>query len=201
MVQLVEHGLAHQDLKEWQPPGPGDLLYECVICPNPDENMREHWEKRPDRWGHFYAYNIDGNFEGQHTISRVPENNQPLYPGAGAFNHPDEAAEALKRGKDDRHLSQSQVTIPQYFEGGRRLTIKQKDRVAHIPCHNHRAASTTGKSRNHSTDIQGIGSIVCARHGCFCAGGSNNFTLGETCVASLDGVRGTHQEQANPRGS
>lgn len=181
MVQLINHGLSHQDLKTWKAPGPGDLLYDCVVCPNPAENMRPHWDKRQNMWAHFYSYNIDGNFEGQHNISRVPENNQPLYPGAGAFNHPDEAARALERGKDDRQLPQSQVGhLCAFHTRSKGLTSWQKERVGHIPCHNHRAASTVGKSRNHSTDIQGIGSIVCARHGCFCAGATNNFTLGET---------------------
>lgn len=176
----MEHGFAHQNLGSWKAPGLGDLLYQCIVCPNPRENMRQGWDSRKDRWGHFYAYNIDGNFEGSHTTSRVPENNQYIYPGTGAFNHPVEAAKALERGKDDRHLSQSQARLASRLYLRRRLTLSQKDRVGPIPCHDHRAASNVGKSRNPTTDIQGVGSIACARHGCFCAGGTNNFSLGET---------------------
>ncbi|VDB96059.1 unnamed protein product [Peniophora sp. CBMAI 1063] len=165
IVQLIEHGFSHQDLTNWQPPGQGDLIYKCVICPSPEENMRNGWETKDNSWAHFYSFNIDGNFEGQHTTSRVPENNQPLYPGTGAFNHPDEAAYALRQGRDDHSLSQA-----------------QKDRVGHIPCHNHQAASNLGKSRNPTTDIKGIGAIVCARHGCFVPGALNNFSLGETQI-------------------
>lgn len=31
-------------------------------------------------------------------------------------------------------------------------------------------------------DVKGIGSWACSRHGCLCAGGTNDFTLGERCV-------------------
>lgn len=86
------------------------MLYQCVVCPKPGENMPYEWQKRADSWAHFYSLNIDGNFEGQHNVSRVPANNQPLYPGTGAFNHPAEAASALQSAKDDRHLPRDQVS-------------------------------------------------------------------------------------------
>lgn len=84
-------------------------MYHCVVCPNPEENMPYGWQKRGDSWAHFYSLNIDGNFEGQHNASRVPDNNQPLFPGTGAFNHPEEAARALESAKDDKLLPKDQV--------------------------------------------------------------------------------------------
>jgi hypothetical protein len=46
-------------------------------------------------------------------------------------------------------------------------------------CHQHQAAASVGKSKDPSTDIKGIGSVACARHGCFAAGGTVNIKLGE----------------------
>lgn len=51
-----------------------------------------------------------------------------------------------------------------------------------LDCHDHKAASTVGKSRNSVMDIRGIGTICCARHGCLAAGGTNDFECGERYV-------------------
>ena len=47
------------------------------------------------------------------------------------------------------------------------------------PCHKHQAAELTGKTRDKVTDIKGIGSWACARHGSFARGGTCNYDKGE----------------------
>ncbi|KZV58883.1 hypothetical protein PENSPDRAFT_566850, partial [Peniophora sp. CONT] len=98
-LALINHGFAHQVLEVWKDPGAADLVYRCVACPRPTgpfRNMPLGWETSPYAWGYQYAWNIDGNFEAQHTASRAAENNVFLYPGTAMFNHPDEEAAVLR---------------------------------------------------------------------------------------------------------
>ncbi|VDC02221.1 unnamed protein product [Peniophora sp. CBMAI 1063] len=161
---LIQHGFAYQVLEQWVDPGPGDLMYRCVACPRPSgplRNMPEHWERSPYAWGYQYTWNIDGNFEAQHTASRSTENNVYLFPGTAMFNHPEDELVVLRDAVDDAGLPDEQ-------------------RRAHVECHDHKAASALGKSRNSVMDIRGIGTICCARHGCLAAGGTNDFECGES---------------------
>ena len=100
---LITHGYAHQPLDGWQPPPPGGLFHRCVACPSED-NLPEGYKDDPNSWAYFYSWSHDGNFSAQHTVSRQPGNNVPLFPGTGAFQHPDEVKAALGKVKTDRHL-------------------------------------------------------------------------------------------------
>lgn len=109
---LISHGFAHQVLERWVDPGPGDMVYRCVVCPRPTgplRNMPANWEKSPYAWGYQYAWNVDGNFEAQHTVSRMAENNVFLYPGTAMFNHPDREANILRDAVDDAGLPEEKV--------------------------------------------------------------------------------------------
>lgn len=69
------------------------------------------WAQSPYAWGYQYVWNIDGNFEGQHTASKVPENNVYLYPGTAMFNHPEHEASVLRDAVDDGDLPDNKVTM------------------------------------------------------------------------------------------
>ncbi|VDC03262.1 unnamed protein product [Peniophora sp. CBMAI 1063] len=159
---LIVHGYAHQDYNNWRAPPPGGLFHKCVVCPSVD-NLPPLWERDPNAWAIFFSWVHDGNFSAQHTVSKEPGNNVPLFPGTGAFQHPDEVRAALKKNVTDRDLQKVQ---PELFANDK-------------PCHKHQAAAVTGKSRNKITDIKGIGSWACARHGHFAACGTCNYELGE----------------------
>ncbi|KZV61563.1 hypothetical protein PENSPDRAFT_567339, partial [Peniophora sp. CONT] len=155
---LIDFGYATQTLQSWKDPPAGGLVWKCVVCPRktPEfNNIPRKWEENPDEWRLFVSLCYDGNFSGDHTISRIPGNNVPFYPGTGFFNHPDVVAEHMKKAVDDRQ--------------------DKDDR----PCHQHKAAASVGKTRSKVVDIKGIGSWACSRHGCLCANGTNNFDLGE----------------------
>lgn len=64
-------------------------------------------------------------------------------------------------------------------------------RIVQPDCHEHKAASTLGKTRSNVMDIRGIGTICCARHGCFAAGGTCDFPCGERYV----GHRSIHRTE------
>lgn len=113
-VALLNHGFAHQVLEDWIDPGAGDLAYHCVTCPRPSGplcNMPLGWAESPYRWGYQYVWNIDGNFEGQHTASRVPENNVYLYPGTAMFNNPEDETRVLRDAVDDNDLPENKVIV------------------------------------------------------------------------------------------
>lgn len=106
-LSLINHTFAHQVLEKWVDPGPGDLAYHCVACPRPSgpfRNMPLHWERNSNSWAYQYAWNIDGNFEAQHTASRSVENNIYLFPGTAMFNHPEEEASVVAQALDDNDL-------------------------------------------------------------------------------------------------
>ncbi|VDB96616.1 unnamed protein product [Peniophora sp. CBMAI 1063] len=159
---LITHGFAHQPMETWEPPGPGELFHSCVVCPS-KKNLPRGYLNDPNSWGYFWAFVHDGNFNGQHTVSRQPGNNVPIFPGTGAFQHPDEAKRDLASVKTDQQIRKE----------AEHLFAKD------LPCHKHVAAQITGKSRDKVTDIKGIGAWACARHGEFCAGGTCNYELGE----------------------
>ncbi|KZV62306.1 hypothetical protein PENSPDRAFT_591598, partial [Peniophora sp. CONT] len=149
---LIVHGFAHQPEDKWKPPPPGKLMHGCITCPVA-ENLPKGYAKDKDSWAFFYSLAHDGNFSAQHTVSRQPGNNVPLFPGTGAFQDPVSMKEDLASMKSDQDVKK--------------------------PCHKHQAAALTGKTRNKITDIKGIGAWACARHGCFCRGGTCNYLLGE----------------------
>ncbi|KZV59295.1 hypothetical protein PENSPDRAFT_595717 [Peniophora sp. CONT] len=151
---LIVHGFAHQLMKDWQPPPPGGLMHGCLVCPE-EENLPKGYKKDKDSWAFFYSLAHDGNFSAQHTLSRQPGNNVPLFPGTGAFQDPQTVKADLASMKTDQ------------------------DFVDDEPCHKHQAAALTGKTRDKITDIKGIGAWACARHGSFCKGGTCNFIFGE----------------------
>lgn len=104
---LINFGYATQTLQTWVEPPAGGLVWKCIVCPRkvPDfNNLPRKWEDDPDEWRLFISLCYDGNFSGDHTISRRPGNNVPFYPGTGFFNHPDVVAEHMKKAVDDRSL-------------------------------------------------------------------------------------------------
>lgn len=108
----MNHTFAHQVLEAWVDPGPGDLMHHCVACPRPSgplRNMPLDWKTRPFAWGYQYTWNIDGNFEAQHTASKSAENNVYLFPGTAMFNHPDVEARVLEDALDDNDLPDEAV--------------------------------------------------------------------------------------------
>ncbi|VDB84679.1 unnamed protein product [Peniophora sp. CBMAI 1063] len=164
---LIDFGYASQPLANWREPPAGGLVWKCIVCPRktPEfNNLPKIWERDPDEWRKFVSLCYDGNFSGDHTISRRPGNNVSLYPGTGMFDLADAVAAHAARALDDRAL--------------RRIypDLNANDK----PCHEHKAAATVGKVRSKVVDIKGIGSWACSRHGCFCACATNNFTLGES---------------------
>ena len=74
-----------------------------MVCPNP-KNVPKNWDKDENAWAIFYSFVHDGNFSAQHTISRQPGNNVPIFPGTGAFQHPNEVKAALKAMKTDKEV-------------------------------------------------------------------------------------------------
>lgn len=112
-MSLINHSFAHQVLDQWIEPGAGDLMYHCVACPRPSgqyRNMPSNWRDSPYSWGYQYAWNIDGNFEAQHTASRSAENNVYLYPGTAMFNHPEVEAKLRQSAVDDSDLPEDEVS-------------------------------------------------------------------------------------------
>lgn len=104
---LIDFGYATQPLTSWKDPPAGGLVWKCIVCPRktPDfNNLPRLWERNPDEWRLFVSLCYDGNFSGDHTISRRPGNNVPFYPGTGFFNHPDVVAEHMKHAVDDKAL-------------------------------------------------------------------------------------------------
>lgn len=73
--------------------------------------MPDGWANSPYAWGYQYAWNIDGNFEAQHTTSRSDENNVYLFPGTAMFNHPDEEARTAQQAVDDADLPENVVSV------------------------------------------------------------------------------------------
>ena len=102
---LIVHGYAHQEAASWEPPPPGSLFHKCVVCPS-EENLPKDYKSDPNSWGIFYSFTHDGNFSAQHTVSRRPGNNVPLFPGTGAFQHPDDMKADLQSMKSDKQLKQ-----------------------------------------------------------------------------------------------
>lgn len=100
---LIVHGFAHQILEDWEPPPPGSLFHRCIVCPTKDNVPKGH-KKDKNGWAIFNSFVHDGNFSGQHTVSRQPDNNVPLYPGTGAFQHPDEVKADIQSMKTDKQL-------------------------------------------------------------------------------------------------
>ncbi|VDC00266.1 unnamed protein product [Peniophora sp. CBMAI 1063] len=163
---IIDFGFATQTLEDWADPPSGGLVWKCVVCPRKTadfNNLPRKWEVDPEEWRLFVSMCYDGNFSGDHTISRCPGNNVPFFPGTGFFNHPDTVEEHMKHAVDDKALKR---IIPD---------LDKEDR----PCHQHKAAATVGKNKSRVVDIKGIGSWACSRHGCLCANGTNNFDLGE----------------------
>lgn len=72
--------------------------------------MPLNWKNSPYAWGYQYAWNIDGNFEAQHTIDRTADNNVFLYPGTAMFNHPDEEQRLVREAVDDPDLPEEHVS-------------------------------------------------------------------------------------------
>lgn len=64
--------------------------------------------RHPNGWAIFYSYSHDGNFNAQHTVSRQPGNNVPIFPGTGAFQHPDEVKAALSYMKSDNDIRKTE---------------------------------------------------------------------------------------------
>ncbi|KZV61151.1 hypothetical protein PENSPDRAFT_593162 [Peniophora sp. CONT] len=158
---LVDLGYASQPLQGWKAPPAGGLVWKCVVCPRmtPEfNNLPKAWQDDPEEWRKFVSLAYDGNFSGDHTISRRPGNNVPLFPGTGMFEHPATMEKHMEKAVDNRDLRRMDPSL----------------------CHDHRAAAGVGKTRSKVVDIKGIGSWACSRHGCFCAGATNNFTLGES---------------------
>lgn len=75
-------------------------MHNCIVCPKED-NLPKGYRQDPDSWAIFYSFVHDGNFSAQHTLSRQPGNNIPLFPGTGAFQDPEEVKEAMKIIKSD----------------------------------------------------------------------------------------------------
>ena len=73
--------------------------------------MPKDFKKNPNSWAIFYSFCHDGNFSAQHTVSRQPGNNVPIYPGTGAFQHPDEVKAALAPMKDDEDIRKSEPEL------------------------------------------------------------------------------------------
>ncbi|VDB90254.1 unnamed protein product [Peniophora sp. CBMAI 1063] len=164
---LIDFGYASQLQANWKHPPAGGLVWKCIVCPRKSRdfnNLPKAWEADPDEWRKFVSLCYDGNFSGDHTISRNPGNNVPIYPGTGMFDHPDLVKAHSMRAVDDQDLRRIYPNLDE----------------STVPCNRHKAASTAGKVRSKVVDIKGIGSWACSRHGCFCACGTNNFTLGES---------------------
>ncbi|VDB94418.1 unnamed protein product [Peniophora sp. CBMAI 1063] len=164
---LIDFGYASQPSSGSRDPSPGGLVWKCIVCPRktPDfNNLPKAWENNPDEWRTFVSLCYDGNFSGDHTISRRLDNNVPLFPGTGMFDHPDVVRQHMAKAVDDSDLRK----IDPNFDKNS------------VPCHRHKAAAGVGKTRSRIVDIKGIGSWACSRHGCFCACSTNNFELGES---------------------
>ncbi|VDB85616.1 unnamed protein product [Peniophora sp. CBMAI 1063] len=104
---LIDFGFASQPLASWKAPPAGGLVWKCVVCPRktPDfSNIPKAWESNPQEWRKFISLCYDGNFSGDHTISRNPGNNVPLYPGTGMFEHPDIVRAHSAKAVDDKDL-------------------------------------------------------------------------------------------------
>ncbi|VDB98977.1 unnamed protein product [Peniophora sp. CBMAI 1063] len=164
---LIDFGYASQPLAKYREPTGGALVWKCIVYPRKTidfNNIPKIWLTNPNEWRKFVSLCYDGNFSGDHTISRRLGNNVPLFPGTGMFDHPDAVAAHAEKAMDDKAL--------------RRIypNLNAKDRA----CHDHKAAASVGKARSKVVDIKGIGSWACSRHGCFCACSTNNFNLGES---------------------
>ena len=106
---VIDFGFATVPLAQWKEPGSGSLVWKCVVCPRktPDfNNLPKAWEADPEEWRKFVSLCYDGNFSGDHTISRRPGNNVPLFPGTGMFDHPDIIRQHSEKAFDDRALQQ-----------------------------------------------------------------------------------------------
>ena len=117
---LIVHGYAHQLLDNWQAPPAGGLFHRCVASPSKD-NLPKGYKDDPNSWAFFYSWSHDGNFSAQHTVSRQPGNNVPIFPGTGAFQHPDEVKEALASVSTDRKLKEkdpelARLHVPSFRE-------------------------------------------------------------------------------------
>lgn len=87
-------------------------MYHCVTCPRPSgplRNMPLNWRSSPYAWGYQYNWNIDGNFEASHTMSRAAENNIFFFPGTAMFNHPEEEERLAGKAVDDADLPDEAV--------------------------------------------------------------------------------------------
>ncbi|VDB99537.1 unnamed protein product [Peniophora sp. CBMAI 1063] len=178
---LIVHGFAHQPVDDWKPPPPGGLFYRCVVCPSKRNLPRGH-KNDPNSWAFYHTFAHDGNFSGQHTVSLQPGNNIPLFPGTGAFQHPDEAKADLAAMKTDKQVRKE----------AEHLFAKDK------PCNKHLAAQVSGKTRDKVTDIKGIGAWACARHGEFAAGGTCNYELGEASGPADVALNNTFKLNTDP---
>lgn len=107
---LIAHGYAHQPVADWMPPEAGGLFYRCIVCPSA-RNLPKGYRNDPNSWAFYYSYTHDGNFNGQHTVSRQPGNNVPIFPGTGAFQHPDEVKADLASMKTDRQLKKENEAL------------------------------------------------------------------------------------------
>ena len=107
---LIVHGYAHQLLDNWKAPPPGGLFHTCVVCLS-KENLPHGYKTDRNAWAFFNSWCHDGNFSAQHTVSRQPGNNVPLFPGTGAFQHPDEVRAALSTVKTDQQLRKEEPEL------------------------------------------------------------------------------------------
>ncbi|VDB91414.1 unnamed protein product [Peniophora sp. CBMAI 1063] len=141
---LIDFGYATQPSESPKNPSPGGLVWQCIVCPRKTpnfNNLPKAWVNNPNEWRKFVSFCYDGNFSGDHTISRRPGNNVPLFPGTGMFDHPDVVRQHMAKAVDDNDLRKMDPTFG------------EDDRS----CHNHRAAASVGKNRSKIVDIKGIG--------------------------------------------
>lgn len=106
----TDFGFAHQDVVGQRVPGPGDMAYSCIACPQ-IWNVPENFDKlSPDRKAlYFHAWSIDGNMKAEHTTSRRPGNNVQIFPGTGFFPDPEVFAKNTEYAKTDKSLPRAVV--------------------------------------------------------------------------------------------
>lgn len=88
-------------------------MHGCVVCPAADNVPKGHKDD-PDSWAIFPSYVHDGNFKAQHTVSRQPGNNVPIFPGTGAFQHPDSVKADLESMLTDKEIREKEPELVRF---------------------------------------------------------------------------------------
>ncbi|KAG1866108.1 hypothetical protein F4604DRAFT_1585594 [Suillus subluteus] len=137
---------------EKQKPKAGELALSCPACPQPGVNVNLAERNVSDpAWLYSRSLVMDGNFKAEHMFPANPTDEVALTNGLGFM---------VGDGRYKLHLTEAQ------------------DIVHRSDCNNHRAVNQANTSR-HKLEATGIGSCVCARHGCFVPHSMVDFQKGE----------------------